>query len=133
MRLSLIVFLLAGLTITVPVLCICNPADHRGMAVHSLLPHTHHPVDAHAPAHAGALGDPDTSLVQTVVQVSGVSVQAGGGGRGFATVGAIDAESAVAWRILLPASGRISTGRELPPAEHWWAPLSPPPRDDQAS
>jgi len=130
-RLSLIVFLLVGLAITVPVLCICNPADHRGLAVHSLLPHTHHPADGHAPAHTGVLGDPDTSLDQTVVQVSGASVQAGSGGLGFATVGAIDAESALAWRILLPPTGRLSTGRELPLPEHRWAPLSPPPRDDQ--
>jgi len=135
-RLFLVAVLLFGLVMTTPVLCVCDPDDHGGMALHSLLPHAHGPADAaqhpHGPADA-AQHPHDGAEVPADGHADGrqspaVTAQTGTGAASLATVGAVGLALSPPWQIEPTMLGRLAPPLLLAPRSHARPPLGPPPR-----
>ncbi|MFN8632980.1 MAG: hypothetical protein U0893_03930 [Chloroflexota bacterium] len=126
LRIGLIAVLLVGLAVTTPVVCICAPSDHVGIAVHPLFPHTHESDIPH-PGHveAGSESEEDRSYAPSAPSLT---VQFGAGTSPFATGSAVDLGVTPPWRITLMLLGRASVPPIVPVLGDRRPPPGPPPR-----
>lgn len=123
--------LLSGLVVTTPVLCVCDPAEHGGMAVHSLLPHSHVSAGEQSHDHQHDHGD-DVSMLaghdDYEVRMPVVTAQYGGAVAALGLGGAVHLTVTPPFRLLSLPSGWLRVLPDLAPDEHRRAPLGPPPR-----
>lgn len=126
LRAGLIAILLVGLTVTTPVTCVCAPAEHGGMAIHPLFPHTH-PSDAadHEPHHASATSAGEDVALGT--SSPNIAAQSGASAASLAS-GAISMSVASPWRMIPMVLGPTWTPPLPVPMDMRRPPPGPPPR-----
>lgn len=124
----MIAVLLVGLAVTTPVVCICMPSDHAGVAIHPLFPHTH-PSDAgrtghddHDSAHGASLD------VQDGKPLPSVRAEAGSGAASPLAVGALSLAMMHPWTMHMGVVGQAWAPLVRAPLSIARPPQSPPPR-----
>ncbi|MGE3270254.1 MAG: hypothetical protein AB7P40_15990 [Chloroflexota bacterium] len=127
-RLGVVVVLLLGLVISTPVSCVCGPADHGDLALHSLLPHTHqHPATPIAEGLAAG-AEEVVDAFGADVRVPGLRAQTGMGGIAAAISGAIGLTLVTPWAIVPAPAGSLRLAHAPAPMAPHYQPPGPPPR-----
>jgi len=116
--------IVAGLAMTAPPSCVCNPDDHFGMLLHPLFPHVHGVPHGQITMHDEPQAD-GSADVRSAEQAPGISA-------GTSDVGGRD----VVTGLLLPlflAAALLEVSRRLllhepRPEQRMLAPPFPPPR-----
>ena len=124
----MIAVLLVGLAVTTPVVCICVPSDHAGVAIHPLFPHTHPSdigataSDDHDDAHGSARDFQDGKPLPSL------RAEAGSGAASPLAAGALSLSMMHPWTMSMGVVGEAWTPLVRTPRSIARPPQPPPPR-----
>lgn len=128
MRLGLLVMLLAGLTATTPVTCVCVPSDHGDMSIHPIFPHTHPSDVRHASQDHHAHTDQPVWDFRDGEPVPELRAQLGSGAVSPFAAGASILMLLRPWSLRVEVIGAALVPAVLLPPSIARPPLLPPPR-----